>query len=122
MTGRISRVAALAATLTAMLVFALPSAYASAPPTPINGFADVHVHQFANLGFGGLVLWGQSFTPDNSIETALPWDDWTPGHYGDVVDKNDNPVAMTSCPNPFFPSKCVKHSEVLHADCAPDHG
>ena len=83
-----------------MLVFALPSAHASAPPTPISGFADVHVHQFANLGFGGLVLWGQSFTPDNSIETALPWDDWTPGHFGDVVDKNGNPVGMTSCPNP----------------------
>ena len=122
MTGRISRVAALVATLTVTLVFALPSAHASAPPTPINGFADVHVHQFANLGFGGLVLWGQSFTPDNSIETALPWDDWTPGHYGDVVDKNGNPVGMTSCPNLLFPSKCVKHSEVLHADCPPDHG
>ena len=80
------------------------------------------MHQFANLGFGGLVLWGQSFTPDNSIETALPWDDWTPGHYGDVVDKNGNPVGMTSCPNLLFPSKCVKHSEVLHADCPPDHG
>ena len=122
MTGRIPRLAALAATLTVTLVCALPSAHAAAPPAPITGFADVHVHQFANLGFGGLVVWGQSFTPDNSIETALPWDDWTPGHFGDVVDKNDNPVGMTSCPNLLFPSKCVKHSEVLHADCPPDHG
>ena len=63
MTGRISRLAALAATLTVTLVCALPSAHAAAPPTPITGFADVHVHQFANLGFGGLVVWGQSFTP-----------------------------------------------------------
>ena len=111
MTGRIARLAALAATLTATLVCALPSAHAAAPPTPITGFADVHVHQFANLGFGGLVVWGQSFTPDGSIETALPWDDWTPGHFGDVVDKNDEPVGMTSCPNLLFPSKCVRHSE-----------
>ena len=98
------------------------AAHAATPPTPITGFADVHVHQFANLGFGGLVVWGQSFTPDNSIETALPWDDWTPGHFGDVVDKDNNPVGMTSCPNLLFPSKCVRHSEVLGADCAPGTG
>ena len=122
MTGRIARLAALAATLTVTLVCALPSAHAAAPPTPITGFADVHVHQFANLGFGGLVVWGQSFTPDGSIETALPWDDWTPGHFGDVVDKDNNPVGMTSCPNLLFPSKCVRHSEVLGADCAPGTG
>ena len=122
MTGRTSRLAALAATLTVTLVCALPSAHAAAPPTPITGFADVHVHQFANLGFGGLVVWGQSFTPDNSIETALPWDDWTPGHFGEVVDKNGAPVGMTSCPNLLFPSKCVRRSEVLGADCAPGTG
>ena len=123
MTGRIARLAALAATLSATLVCALPSAHAAAPPTPITGFADVHVHQFANLGFGGLVVWGQSFTPDGSIETALPWDDWTPGHFGDVVDKNGN-AGRHDAPARIllFPSKCVRHSEVLGADCAPGTG
>jgi microsomal dipeptidase-like Zn-dependent dipeptidase len=88
------------------------------------GFADVHVHQFSNLGFGGLVVWGQSFTPDDSIETALPWDDWTPGHAGDVVDKDGNAVGLQGCPAliPPFPSKCVRHSEVLGADCAAGTG
>jgi microsomal dipeptidase-like Zn-dependent dipeptidase len=43
---------------------------ASAPPPPIRGFADTHTHQFANLGFGGLLIWGNAYGP---IEKALPW-------------------------------------------------
>ena len=105
-----------------MLVCALPSAHAAAPPTPITGFADVHVHQFANLGFGGLVVWGQSFTPDNSIETALPWDDWTPGHFGDVVDKNGNAGRDDLLPESALPQQVRQASEVLGADCAPGTG
>ena len=35
-----------------------------APPRPpIVGFADTHVHQFANLGFGGLEVWGSPADP-----------------------------------------------------------
>ena len=120
----------LAAVLFALLgtiVICVPSAMATTtttPPPPVWGFADVHVHQFSNLGFGGLVVWGESFTQDDSIETALPWDDWTPGHAGDVVDGNNNPVGFQACPSliPVFPSKCVRHSEVLHADCPPGTG
>jgi microsomal dipeptidase-like Zn-dependent dipeptidase len=36
--------------------------------TPIWGFADLHVHQFNNFGFGGLMLWGQPYGP---MEHAL---------------------------------------------------
>ncbi len=43
--------------------------------TPIWGFADTHTHQFANLGFGGLLMWGRPFGP---IDQALPW--CTPAH------------------------------------------
>jgi hypothetical protein len=25
--------------------------------SPVSGFADLHVHQFANLGFGGMLMW-----------------------------------------------------------------
>jgi microsomal dipeptidase-like Zn-dependent dipeptidase len=28
---------------------------------PFEGFADIHVHQMANLGFGGSILWGGAF-------------------------------------------------------------
>ncbi len=41
----------------------------------ICGFADTHTHQFANLGFGGLLLWGEPFDPAG-IQVALPWCDY----------------------------------------------
>src|SRR5512138_504627 len=60
------------------------------PPTartPIVGFADTHVHQFANLAFGGLEVWGApvdptfdagAFTadPDAARRRALPDSDY----------------------------------------------
>ena len=39
------------------------------PPTPapvrpvIHGFVDAHLHQFSNLGFGGLEVWGSPMDP-----------------------------------------------------------
>jgi microsomal dipeptidase-like Zn-dependent dipeptidase len=52
--------------------------------TVANGFADLHNHQFANLGFGGLAFWG---APSGPVDTALPW--CTPAHgpggLGDVI-------------------------------------
>lgn len=50
-------------------------------PTPIWGFADTHAHQFANLGFGGLFVWGQVFPifgqSIGGIQAALPnCDNW----------------------------------------------
>ena len=57
-----------------------------APPaqTPIIGFIDTHLHQFANLGFGGLEVWGSPVDPtldaSASLETsrarALPDSDY----------------------------------------------
>src|SRR5437016_4621385 len=45
-------------------------------PNPIWGYADVHMHQFANLGFGGLLMWGQPYAP-SGIADALPFCDFT---------------------------------------------
>jgi microsomal dipeptidase-like Zn-dependent dipeptidase len=49
-----------------------------------KGFADLHNHQFANLGFGGLAFWG---SPSGAVDAALPW--CTPAHgpggLGDVI-------------------------------------
>ena len=36
------------------------------------------MHQFANLGFGGMLIWGEPFTPDGRIESALPHCDFIP--------------------------------------------
>src|SRR5436190_21654272 len=45
------------------------------PPRPaIIGFADTHLHQFANLGFGGLEVWRSpmdpTLNPTANIEAA----------------------------------------------------
>lgn len=48
------------------------------PPRRIKGFADLHNHQFANLGFGGKAFVGAAFGP---IEQALPHCDYGPGDW-----------------------------------------
>lgn len=49
-----------------------------------KGFADLHNHQFANLGFGGLAFWG---SPSGPIDAALPWctPSHGPGGIGDLI-------------------------------------
>ena len=38
---------------------------------PIRGFADLHVHQFANLGFGGVLVQGSPISTRGDIDQAL---------------------------------------------------
>lgn len=46
---------------------------------PIWGFADTHAHQFANLAFGGLFVWGKVWDEKGGgIAGALPWCDYWP--------------------------------------------
>jgi hypothetical protein len=40
------------------------------PQTPIVGFVDTHLHQFANLGFGGLEVFGSPVDP--TLDAAAP--------------------------------------------------
>jgi microsomal dipeptidase-like Zn-dependent dipeptidase len=44
-----------------------------APPegAAVNGYADLHLHMFANLGFGGLTVWGEPFNEYYGISQAL---------------------------------------------------
>jgi microsomal dipeptidase-like Zn-dependent dipeptidase len=63
---------------------------------PVSGYADLHAHQFANLGFGGLLLWGEPFH-ENGIEWALPWSDFMPAAEGEVVAPNGSPVGRFAC-------------------------
>ena len=41
------------------------------PRPPIVGFADTHLHQFANLGFGGLEVWGSPMDPTLDASSPL---------------------------------------------------
>jgi len=42
----------------------------------VVGFADLHNHQFAYLGFGGMAFHGQAF---GNIADCLPWCDFVRG-------------------------------------------
>ena len=42
----------------------------------VRGIADLHTHQFSNLGFGGVVFWGAPYDA-GGINSALPWCDYT---------------------------------------------
>lgn len=46
------------------------------PDQPLYGFANLHTHQFANLGFGGAMFWGAAFDW-RGINSALAWCDYT---------------------------------------------
>jgi microsomal dipeptidase-like Zn-dependent dipeptidase len=62
------------------------SACASAPPpapvrgaegklasaAPLEGYADLHLHQMAHLGFGGSVVWGAAFGPPAEALAPIP--------------------------------------------------
>lgn len=38
----------------------------------IEGFADIHVHQMANLGFGGSIVWGDAYGSPTSTLGPIP--------------------------------------------------
>lgn len=63
---------------------------------PVVGFADLHNHQFANLGFGGLLLWGEPFD-EQGIAHALPWSDFMPSAPGEVVKPDGSPADRFGC-------------------------
>lgn len=53
------------------------STRAASPVTqPVNGFADLHLHMFSNLAFGGLTVWGDAFHPAGGISQALRADNF----------------------------------------------
>jgi microsomal dipeptidase-like Zn-dependent dipeptidase len=40
--------------------------------TPLEGFADLHVHQMGHLGFSGSVVWGGAFGPAADVLGGIP--------------------------------------------------
>ena len=87
---------------------------AEAPP-PVWGIADTHQHQFANLGFGGLMIWGDVFNTEDNLAKALPWSDFMPGRYGDVINFQGNSRSVdTAVPSFGYPN--------VPANCPPGTG
>lgn len=94
-----------------------PDAGWSPPPSPttdpMRGWADIHVHMFSNLAFGGGVLAGAPYDPAGGIAKALGPD------FGTDLDLESvahTPVPVTSCP-PLVPN-CGRN--VLHGMHTPD--
>lgn len=53
-----------------------PAPPSNDPTIPVNGYADLHLHMFANLGFGGLTVWGDAFNVIGGISQALRADNY----------------------------------------------
>ena len=49
---------------------------AATPAAPIRGYADLHLHMFANLAFGGLTVWGDAFDKAGGVSQALRSDNF----------------------------------------------
>jgi len=54
-----------------LLAIQLEVRVAAPPDAAVFGFADLHTHQFSNLGFGGKVVFGQAFN-SGGVSAALP--------------------------------------------------
>lgn len=39
---------------------------------PLEGFADIHVHQMGNLGFGGSIVWGSAYGRPETALASIP--------------------------------------------------
>ncbi|MCW5836506.1 MAG: membrane dipeptidase, partial [Labilithrix sp.] len=83
-----------------------------APTDPMRGFADLHVHMFANLAFGGGVLAGAAYDPAGGAAKALAPDFGTDL---DLLLPAGTQQRVGACP-PLVP-RCG--SQVMHGDHIP---
>jgi microsomal dipeptidase-like Zn-dependent dipeptidase len=65
---------------------------------PVYGIADTHAHQFANMAFGGAMLWGKPYD-ERGINAALAWGDFT-WDFATAWGFPDLPIR--TIPDPFF--------------------
>jgi microsomal dipeptidase-like Zn-dependent dipeptidase len=99
---------------------AAPTVRAQTAVEPIWGFADLHNHMFANLGFGGLAIWGNPFVEDDDIAKALPWSDFlVTGPAGGVVVEPQGGYAPVEpfiglFPFPNIPASCPPGSGLFN--------
>ena len=94
------------------------SAVSPSQDDPLRGYADIHVHMFANLGHGGGVMVGEPYDAQGGINQALKQD------YGtdlDLVQKDGselhNPEGKLPPVCPSFLPNCG--SKLFHGDHTP---
>jgi microsomal dipeptidase-like Zn-dependent dipeptidase len=63
------------------------------PALPLYGYAEIHIHPFANLAFGGATTWGAPYDP-RGIDAALPWCDYSWEY--PLVSYNGTPLGTVS--------------------------
>lgn len=84
---------------------------------PIIGAADYHIHQFSNRGFGGRVVWGDSFHPEG-IEAALS----ACGADRLCTDDNETKVCRVLCKVTSDSEACQARCEKTRCSASPPHG
>lgn len=85
---------------------------------PIVGAADFHNHQFANLGFGGRMLWGEPFHPDGIREALSPC-----GAERLCVDETEAMLCRkVACRFASDPETCQAACERERCETSPPHG
>jgi microsomal dipeptidase-like Zn-dependent dipeptidase len=87
------------------------------PAKPIVGAADFHNHQFANLGFGGRVLWGKSFDPAG-IDQALS----SCGAEDLCVDEREATMCRLACSLAPSPESCRDACDQAKCESSTPHG
>ena len=77
---------------------------------PLYGYADLHLHLFAHMAHGGGVLSGESYDPQDGVNSALKADFQTDK---DLVNKDGNDLPSLDCPA-FLGPNCG--DKLLHGD------
>jgi microsomal dipeptidase-like Zn-dependent dipeptidase len=93
---------------------------AAAPACPVSGYADMHLHLFADLAHGGATLAGKPYDPVGGVNGSL-WQDytWNPGsHFENLLVKGGNRVPEPLlCPGYIADSsECGAGQQAFHLD------
>src|SRR5262245_22361736 len=83
---------------------------AAGPGCALRGYADMHVHMFANLAHGGGVLAGEAYDASGGVNAALAQDFGTDL---DLVKNNGAPLPTPLCP-PYLAGRCGR--VLFHGD------
>jgi len=82
------------------------------PALPVNGYADLHLHMFANLGFGGLTVWGDAFDPNGGVSEALRADNYAQR----TADRIINGHVIQGIHGEKVPIDAFRRQQLVHGD------
>ena len=95
---------------------------ATAATEPVKGYADLHLHMFGNLAFGGMTLWGDAFDKPGGISRALRADAFAQRTADRVINGNViEGINGTAVGIDFFNKQTIVHGD-FHANDLIGHG